>query len=58
MDDLVQTALYFAARAHNGQQRYGSGLPKLVHLSDVVLEVAAALTDEPNYDQTLALCCA
>lgn len=58
MDDLVQTALYFAARAHNGQQRYGSGLPKLVHLSDVALEVAAALTDEPSYDQTLALCCA
>ncbi|WP_322512605.1 HD domain-containing protein [Chloroflexus sp.] len=56
--DLVQTALYFAARAHNGQQRPGSDLPYFVHLSDVTLEVAATLAVEPGHDHTLALCCA
>lgn len=58
MDDLVQKALYFAARVHNGQLRPGSDLPYLVHLSDVALEVAATLAAEPGHDHTLALCCA
>ncbi len=56
--DLIQGALLFAARAHNGQLRPGSDIPYLVHLCDVALEVATTLAIEPGYDYELALCCA
>jgi (p)ppGpp synthase/HD superfamily hydrolase len=56
--DLVQTALYVAAQAHNGQLRPGTDLPYIVHISDVALEVAAALAVESHNDRILALCCA
>jgi (p)ppGpp synthase/HD superfamily hydrolase len=52
-DGYVRT-LHFAARAH-GDQRTPTGLPYVVHLSSVAMEVIAALQAEPGHDDDLAV---
>src|SRR5262249_59854843 len=52
--DLYLKALHFAARAH-GDQRTPTGLPYVVHLSSVTMEVIAALQAEPGHDDDLAV---
>ncbi len=51
-------ALRFAAEAHEGQAVPGTELPYLLHLSQVAMEVIAALRTEPTHDQDLAVQCA
>jgi len=51
-------ALRFAAIAHEGQQVPGSTLPYLLHLSQVMTEVSAALQQEPARDGELSILCA
>lgn len=55
-DSFVRT-LHWAARAH-GDQRTPHGLPYVVHLTSVAMEVAAALRIEPGSDEDLAIACA
>ena len=55
--DLYLKALTFAARAH-GEQKTPLGLPYIVHVSSVAMEVMAALRAEPGGDEDLALVCA
>ena len=55
--DLYLKALTFAARAH-GEQKTPVGLPYIVHVSSVAMEVMAALRAEPGGDEDLALVCA
>ena len=55
--DLYLKALSFAARAH-GEQKTPVGLPYIVHVSSVAMEVMAALRSEPGSDEDLALVCA
>jgi (p)ppGpp synthase/HD superfamily hydrolase len=52
--DLYVKALHFAARAH-GDQRTPTGLPYVVHVSSVAMEVIAALQAEPGHDDNLAV---
>jgi (p)ppGpp synthase/HD superfamily hydrolase len=52
--DLYVKALHFAARAH-GDQRTPTGLPYVVHVSLVAMEVIAALQAEPGHDDDLAV---
>jgi len=52
--DLYVKALHFAARAH-GDQRTPTGLPYVVHVSSVAMEVIAALHAEPGHDDDLAV---
>jgi (p)ppGpp synthase/HD superfamily hydrolase len=56
--DSYIKACKFAAHAHQGQIMSGSGLPYLVHLSLVSMEVVAALAAGGNYDADLAVQCA
>ena len=55
--DLYLKALTFAARAH-GEQKTPVGLPYIVHVSSVAMEVMAALRAEPGGEENLALVCA
>ena len=55
--DLYLSALNFAARAH-GEQKTPMGLPYIVHVSSVAMEMIAALRAEPGRDEDLALACA
>ncbi|MBX7098823.1 MAG: HD domain-containing protein [Myxococcaceae bacterium] len=55
--DLYGKALTFAARAH-GAQLTPHGLPYVVHLSGVCMEVTRALREEPGRDEDLAVACA
>ena len=55
--DLYARALAFAAHAH-GEQRTPTGLPYVVHVCLVAMEVLAALRDEPGRDEDLAVACA
>ncbi len=50
-------ALEFAARAH-GEQKTPTGLPYIVHVVSVAMEVMAALQAEPGHDEDLAITCA
>jgi (p)ppGpp synthase/HD superfamily hydrolase len=52
--DLYGNALHFAAQAH-GDQRTPTGLPYVVHVSSVAMEVIAALQAEPGHDDDLAV---
>ena len=55
--DLYVKALAFAARAH-GEQRTPHGLPYVVHLSSVAMEVVVGLREAPGGDEDLAVACA
>jgi (p)ppGpp synthase/HD superfamily hydrolase len=51
-------AYRFAAQAHNGQLYPGTGLPYLMHLSFVSMEVLGVLSVESGRDGDLAVQCA
>lgn len=51
-------AWYFAAQAHQGQAEPAFGLPYLVHLGMVAMEVSLALRQEPGRREDLAMQCA
>jgi (p)ppGpp synthase/HD superfamily hydrolase len=55
--ELYARALAFAARAH-GEQKTPTGLPYVVHVASVAMEVMAALRGEPGHDEDLAVTCA
>lgn len=55
--ELYARALTFAARAH-GEQKTPTGLPYVVHVTCVAMEVIAALAAEPGRDGDLAVACA
>lgn len=57
VDEYIR-ALHFAAKAHSGQEVPGSGLPFIVHLSSVSLEVITAVMAEPENDGDLMVKCA
>jgi (p)ppGpp synthase/HD superfamily hydrolase len=57
LPDVHLRALHFAARAH-GDQKTLAGLPYVVHLTSVAIEVACALRAEPGRDEALAIECA
>lgn len=56
--DTYITALRFAAQAHLGQQITGTELPYIVHISQVTMELIAALHAEPRHNDNLAIQCA
>jgi (p)ppGpp synthase/HD superfamily hydrolase len=56
--ETVTRALRFAAEAHNAQKVPGTKLPYLLHLGQVMTEVAAALQVEPADDGELSILCA
>lgn len=56
--ELYIKAHEFAARAHQGQELEGLGLPYIVHPVNVCMEVIAALEAEPDNDGNLAIQCA
>ncbi len=51
-------AYRFAAQAHQGQLYPGTGLPYLMHLSFVSMEVLGVLSVESGHDGDLAMQCA
>ena len=51
-------AYYFAAKAHRGQKFPGTGLPYLIHISFVSMEIIAALAVEKVNHPDLAVQCA
>jgi len=51
-------AYHFAAQAHRGQKYAGTGLPYLMHISFVVMEVIAALEVETFNNPDLMVQCA
>ncbi len=55
--DIYVKALNFAARAH-GDQKTPIGLPYVVHITSVCMELIHALHAEPGRDQDFAICCA
>ena len=55
--ELHFRALSFAAIAH-GEQKTAFGLPYVVHVTSVAMEVMAALRTEPGRDEDLAVACA
>lgn len=55
--DAYQRAIAFAATAHGDQRIPGSGLPYVVHLSNVAMEVVAAAELDP-FDVDFAVTCA
>jgi len=56
--ECVVRALRFAAEAHQGQSVPGTELPYLLHLVQVMTEMAAALQVEPAEDAELSMLCA
>ncbi len=56
--DLYTAASRFAAVAHAGQHVPATGLPYLLHVTLVAMEVSAALRAEPGHDEDLAMQCA
>lgn len=56
--DRYIEAIRFAAQAHGEQKVPGSEMPYVVHLSQVAMEVIAALGVEPVQDADLAVQCA
>ena len=57
LSDVHLRALHFAARAH-GDQKTLVGLPYVVHVTSVAMELACALRAEPGRDEDLAITCA
>lgn len=55
--DLYVKALSFAARAH-GDQKTPTGLPYVVHVTSVCMELIRALNTEAGRDGDLAVACA
>jgi (p)ppGpp synthase/HD superfamily hydrolase len=55
--ELYARALAFSACAH-GEQKTPTGLPYVVHVASVAMEVMAALRAEPGHDEDLAIVCA
>lgn len=55
--DVYLRALNFAARAH-ADQKTPIGLPYVVHLSTVCMELIRAIHSEPGRDGDLAVSCA
>ena len=55
--DSYLKALNFAAQAH-GEQKTQLGLPYVVHLSAVAMELIRALRAEPGHNEELAITCA
>lgn len=56
--DLYTDCFKFAAGAHEGRKEPISGLPYVVHISLVSMEVMAALPLDPSIDGDLAVSCA
>jgi (p)ppGpp synthase/HD superfamily hydrolase len=56
--DLYKRALDFAACVHGDQKVPGSGLPYIVHIAKVAMEVIAATEDDESAVRNLALACA
>lgn len=58
--DLYLQTLLFAGKAHIGQKIPGTDISYVVHITNVAMEVASALThaNEQNYNVTLAVQCA
>lgn len=56
--DRYIEAYRFAAEAHHGQTVPDSGIPYLMHLSLVSMEVIASFSAEPEADAVLAVQCA
>jgi guanosine-3',5'-bis(diphosphate) 3'-pyrophosphohydrolase len=56
--ELLKTALDFAARAHGEQRVPGTGFPYVVHVVKVATEVLVAGEGEPAAAVDLALACA
>ena len=56
--EAYRQAYRFAAEVHQGQLYPGTGLPYIMHLSFVSVEIIAALRIEPDCDQNLAVQCA
>ena len=56
--ELYIKAYRFAAQAHDGQLYPGTGLPYLMHLSFVSMEVLGVLSVESGHDGDLAVQCA
>jgi len=55
--DVYTRVFKYAARAHDGQKEPGSGLPYLVHVALVSMEIMAALMADPEANGDLALQC-
>jgi (p)ppGpp synthase/HD superfamily hydrolase len=51
-------ALRFAGQAHAGQTVPGTNLPYVIHVASVAMEVIAAVREQPDCDQELAVRCA
>jgi (p)ppGpp synthase/HD superfamily hydrolase len=56
--DLFKRALDFAARVHRDRGLPGSGLPYVVHIVKVAMEVLAATEEDESAVRNLALACA
>jgi (p)ppGpp synthase/HD superfamily hydrolase len=56
--DRYAEASRFAAMAHSGQTLPNADLPYLLHVTQVAMEVVAALRAEPGHDEDLAVLCA
>ena len=56
--DTLQSAWRFAAERHRNQQYPGTGLPYLLHLGAVCLELYPALLAAPGRNAELTLSCA
>ena len=56
--ETVILALRYAANVHNEQKVPGTPLPYLLHLGQVMTEIAAALQVEPAPDGELSILCA
>jgi (p)ppGpp synthase/HD superfamily hydrolase len=56
--DVFKRALDFAAQVHRDQKVPGSGLPYVVHVAKVAMEVLAATEEDESAVRNLALACA
>ena len=54
IQSIYQKTIAFAAE-HHGQQKTPNGLPYIVHLSNVAMEVFMAHRKNPDFDLTLAV---
>ena len=56
--ERYQQALHFAGLKHGDQKEPGRGLPYVVHLTSVAMEVIASLAEDPLQNPDLAVACA
>jgi (p)ppGpp synthase/HD superfamily hydrolase len=56
--DLYQKAIWFAGEAHGNQKIPGTDLPYVIHLSNVCMEVFAAICAHETVNPDLAIQCA